>query len=94
MGDDGPVFRAMLKALEQKTGNMRTHMKKVWKKAEQAHAAQIEANDAYVGFMDALRDATASNANAVQPAIEHYFDKIAREILAYERQNTTNLQKI
>ncbi|TRX97704.1 hypothetical protein FHL15_001459 [Xylaria flabelliformis] len=93
MGDDGPVFRAMLKALEHKTGNMRTHMKKVLKKAEHAAATQAEANDAYVGFMDALRDATASNANAVQPAIEHYFDKIAREILAYERQNTNNLQK-
>jgi Arf-GAP/SH3 domain/ANK repeat/PH domain-containing protein len=26
--------------------------------------------------------------------LEHYFDKIAREILAYERQNTTNLQRI
>ncbi|KAF2968748.1 hypothetical protein GQX73_g4845 [Xylaria multiplex] len=94
VGDDGPVFRATIKALEQKTGNMRTHMKKVLKKAEQAHAAQTEANDAYKGFVDALREASASNANAVQPAIEHYFDKIAQEILVYEKQNTTNLQKI
>ncbi|TGJ80629.1 hypothetical protein E0Z10_g8127 [Xylaria hypoxylon] len=94
VGDDGPVFRATIKALEQKTGNMRTHMKKVLKKAEQAHAAQIEANDAYVGFVDALREASASNANAVQPAIEHYFDKIAQEILLYEKRNTNNLQKI
>ncbi|KAI0428795.1 hypothetical protein F5Y09DRAFT_312012 [Xylaria sp. FL1042] len=91
---DGPVFRATIKALEQKTGNMRTHMKKVLKKAEQAHAAQTEANDAYVAFTDALREASASNANAVQPAIEHYFDKIAQEILAYEKANTSNLQKI
>ncbi|KAI3323524.1 ArfGap-domain-containing protein [Xylariaceae sp. AK1471] len=94
VGDDGPVFRATIKALEQKTGNMRTHMKKVLKKAEQAYTAQTEANDAYVGFMDALREASATNANAVQPAIEHYFNKIAQEILAYERQNTANLQKI
>ncbi|KAI0200305.1 ArfGap-domain-containing protein [Astrocystis sublimbata] len=93
VGDDGPVFRAMLKALEHKTGNIKTHMKKVCKMADKAHAAQTEANIAYVGFIDALRDATTSNANAVQPAIEHYFDKIAREILAYERQNTVNLQK-
>ncbi|GAP83427.2 putative protein csx2 [Rosellinia necatrix] len=93
VGDDGPVFRATIKALEQKTGNMRTHMKKVLKKAEQAHAAQTEANDAYVAFLEALREASASNANAVQPAIEHYFDKIARDILAYEKQNTANLQK-
>lgn len=92
--DDGPVFRATMKALEQKTGNMRTQMKRMIKKAEAAHAAQIEANDAQVAFVESLRGASSTNANAVQPAIEHYFDKIAREILSYERQNTLNLQKI
>lgn len=92
--DDGPVFRATMKALEQKTGNMRTQMKRMIKKAEAAHNAQQEANDAFVAFIDALKEASATNANAVQPAIEHYFDKIAREILSYERQNTFNLHKI
>ena len=94
VNDDGPVFRATLKALEQKTGNMRAQMKKVMKRAENAHHAQIEANEAFLAFVDALREASSTNANAVQPAVEHYFDKIAREILAYERQNTTNLQRI
>lgn len=94
VSDDGPVFRATLKALEQKTGNMRIHMKRVLKKAEQAHTSQLEANEALVAFMDALREASTTNANAVQPALEHYFDKIAREILSYDRQNTANLQKI
>ncbi|KAM5351679.1 hypothetical protein ACJ41O_004402 [Fusarium nematophilum] len=94
VSDDGPVFRATLKALEQKTGNMRTQMKKVLKKAEHAHACQIEANDAFLAFVDSLREASSTNANAVQPALEHYFDKIAREILSFERQNTYNLQKI
>lgn len=92
--DDGPVFRATMKALEQKTGNMRTQMKRMIKKAEAAHSAQMEANDTFVAFVDALKEASNTNANAVQPAIEHYFDKIAREILVYERQNTFNLQKI
>jgi Arf-GAP/SH3 domain/ANK repeat/PH domain-containing protein len=92
--EDGPLFRATMKALEQKTGNMRQRMKKVLKKAEAAHLAQIECNDAISGFMDALREASSSNANAVQPALEHYFDKIAREILHYEKQNTVNLQRI
>lgn len=92
--EDGPLFRATMKALEQKTGSMRLRMKKVLKKAEAAHVAQIECNDAIAGFMDALREASSSNANAVQPALEHYFDKIAREILAYEKQNTINLQRI
>src|SRR5436190_21676926 len=32
--DDGPLFRATMKALEQKTGSMRTRMKKVLSKAE------------------------------------------------------------
>ncbi|KAK4105545.1 ArfGap-domain-containing protein [Parathielavia hyrcaniae] len=94
MSDDGPVFRATMKALEQKTGNMRMQMKRLIKRAEHVYQAQQEANDAFAAFMDALKDVSATNANAVQPAIEHYFDKIAREILSYERQNTVNLQKI
>lgn len=69
-------------------------MKRMIKKAEAAHNAQQEANDAAVAFIDALKEASSTNANAVQPAIEHYFDKIAREILSYERQNTFNLHKI
>lgn len=92
--EDSPLFRATMKALEQKTGSMRQRMKKVLRKAEAAHLAQIECNDAISGFMDALREAGSSNANAVQPALEHYFDKIAREILQYEKQNTINLQRI
>ena len=92
--DDGPLFRATMKALEQKTGNMRTRMKKVLRKAEAAQATQVECNDAVGAFMEALREAAASNANAVQPAIDHYFEKIAREILSYEKQNTITLQKL
>ena len=92
--EDGPLFRATMKALEQKTGNMRTRMKKVLRKAEAAQAAQGECNDAVGAFMDALREAAISNGSAVQPVLEHYFEKIARQILAYERQNTVNLQKI
>ncbi|KAL8706140.1 MAG: hypothetical protein Q9201_000775 [Fulgogasparrea decipioides] len=91
--EDGPLFRATMKALEQKTGNMRMRMKKVLRKAEAAQAAQVECNEAVSGFIEALREASASNANAVQPALEHYFEKIAKEILQYERQNTTQLQK-
>ena len=92
--EDGPLFRATMKSLEQKTGNMRARMKKVIKRAEAAHMAQMECNDAMSGFMEALREASSSNANAVQPALDHYFDKIAKEILFYEKQNTKNLQKI
>ena len=92
--EDGPLFRATMKALEQKTGNMRARMKKVLRKAEAAQTAQVECNSAVAAFMDALREASASNANAIQPALEHYFEKIASEILTYERQNTMHLQKL
>ena len=94
VADDGPVFRATIKALEQKTGNMRTQMKRLIKKAEMAQTTQVEANDAFLGFMEALKDVSSTHANAVRPAVEHYFDKIAREILTYERQNATNLQRM
>ncbi|KAI6358433.1 hypothetical protein MCOR25_007309 [Pyricularia grisea] len=92
--DDGPVFRATIKALEQKTGSMRTQMKRLIKKAEHAQTTQAEANEAFMAFVDALKEASATNTNAVQPAIDHYFDKIAREILFYERQNAANLQRM
>ena len=92
--EDGPLFRATMKALEQKTGNMRMRMKKVLRKAEAAQAAQVECNSAVQYFMDALKEATASNANAIQPALEHYFEKIAKQILQYEKLNTIHLQRL
>ncbi|KAH7401767.1 hypothetical protein DE146DRAFT_440859 [Phaeosphaeria sp. MPI-PUGE-AT-0046c] len=91
--EDGPLFRATMKSLEQKTGNMRTRWKKVLKRAESAHEAQVSCNNAMSDLIDALKEASSSNANAVQPAIDNYFDKIAKEILAYERINTVNIQK-
>ncbi|KAF2134117.1 ARF GTPase-like protein activator [Dothidotthia symphoricarpi CBS 119687] len=92
--DDGPLFRATMKSLEQKTGNMRMRWKKVLKRAEAAMEAQVQCNNSMKDLMDALKEASSSNANAVQPAIDHYFDKIAKEILTYERSNTTNIQKL
>jgi Arf-GAP/SH3 domain/ANK repeat/PH domain-containing protein len=91
--EDGPLFRATMKSLEQKTGNMRTRWKKVLKRAESAMEAQVNCNTAMSDLIDALKEASSSNANAVQPAIDNYFDKIAKEILAYERTNTSNIQR-
>ena len=92
--EDGPLFRATMKALEQKTGNMRMRMKKVLRKAEAAHIAQRDCNDAVTAFTEALREACKSNANAVQPALEHYFEQIARVILEYEKQNSRDLKRL
>ena len=92
--DDGPLFRATMKSMEHRTGSMRARWKKVLRRAETAVEAQATVNDSMAGLMEALRDASSSNSNAVQPAIEHYFDKIAKEILGYEKQNAINLQKM
>lgn len=92
--EDGPLFRATMKALEQKTGSMRAKIKKVLKKAEAAHQAQAVCNDAVEGFLTSLNEASTSNANAIQPALDHYFEKIARQILSYEQLNTVQLQKL
>ncbi|KAL1968470.1 hypothetical protein VTN77DRAFT_1680 [Rasamsonia byssochlamydoides] len=92
--EDGPLFRATMKALEQKTSSMRVKIKKVLKKAEAAHQAQVASNDAVEAFISALEDASSSNTNAIQPAMEHYFEKIARQILNYEQLNTSHLQKL
>lgn len=90
--EDGPLFRATMKALEQKTGSMRAKIKKVLKKAEAAQQAQSMSNDAVESFLTALNE--ASTSNAIQPALDHYFEKIARQILAYEQLNTIQLQKL
>ncbi|KAI9042219.1 putative ARF GTPase activator (Csx2) [Aspergillus affinis] len=92
--EDGPLFRATMKAMEQKTGNMRAKIKKVLKKAEAAQQAQTACNDASEAFLSALNDASTFNANAIQPALDHYFEKIARQILNYERLNTVQLQRL
>lgn len=94
LNEDGPLFRATMRSLEQKTGNMRIRMKRVLRTAEAAQAAQVMCNQTVIDFTQALREASTSNANAVQPALEHYFEKISKEILLYEKQNTINLQKL
>ncbi|KAL9054793.1 MAG: hypothetical protein Q9162_003916 [Coniocarpon cinnabarinum] len=92
--DDGPVFRATMKNLESKTGSVRQRMKKVLKKAEATREAQINNNACVSSFISALKDASETNSNAVQPALDHYFAKIAQEILQYERENSEALQKM
>ena len=92
--EDGPLFRATMRSLEQKTGNMRLRMKKVLRTAEAAESAQQACNQAVADFTEALKDASNSNEKAVRPALDHYFERIAKEILQYEKQNAINLQKL
>ncbi|KAB8336967.1 hypothetical protein FH972_021271 [Carpinus fangiana] len=90
--DDGPVFRSTMKQLEGRTGSMKIRMKNVIERAKTARETQAACNVAVANFMKALREASASNSNAVQPALDHYFEKIAAEILQYEERNVDNLQ--
>ncbi|KAJ5640400.1 hypothetical protein N7528_000025 [Penicillium herquei] len=92
--EDGPLFRATMKALEQKTGNMRAKIKKVLKKAEAAQQLQSTCNESMEAFLSSLNEASTSNGNAIQPALDHYFERIARQILTYEQLNTLQLQKL
>ena len=92
--EDGPLFRATMKSLEQKTGSMKTRMKKVLRRAEAAQQAQKECNEAMRSFQEALKEASSSSANALQPALEHYFDRIAKQILDYEERNANHLQRM
>ena len=69
--DDGPLFRATMKSLEQKTGNMRMRWKKVLKRAESAMDAQVSCNNSMSDLMDALKVVSSSIASAVQPSIDH-----------------------
>jgi Arf-GAP/SH3 domain/ANK repeat/PH domain-containing protein len=82
-----------MKSLEQKTGNMRVQMKKVLKKAEAAQQAQVECNQAMSAFLQALQEASGSNATAFKPALDHYFTNIAQRILKYEKENGALLQR-
>ena len=91
--EDGPLFRATMKSLEQKTGTMKIQIKKVLKKAEAAQQAQVECNQAMSDFLRALQEASTSNATAFKPALDHYFTNIAQQILRYEKGNSTLLQK-
>ena len=91
--EDGPVFRANMKQLEQRTGNMRAQVKKVLKKAEAAQQAQQESNEAVRQFLSALQEAASSHSAGIKPALEHYFSNIARRILKYEEENNTLLRR-
>jgi Arf-GAP/SH3 domain/ANK repeat/PH domain-containing protein len=93
LGDDGPLFRATIKGLEQKTAAMRAYVKKMLKRAEAAYASRVDANLHFIAFMDSLKETSSTNQKAVQPAIDHYFKTIAREIQAYETQNAMNLRE-
>lgn len=91
--EDGPVFRANMKSLEQKSGNLRTQVKKVLRKAEAAQHAQAESNECIRAFLSTLQEAANHNASSLKPALEHYFSNTAKHILQYEDENSMLLRR-
>ncbi|EPS35751.1 hypothetical protein H072_10758 [Dactylellina haptotyla CBS 200.50] len=94
IGDDGPLFRATMKEMESRTTILRQRMKKVLRRAEQAKSALGQWNDALSLFVDSLREVATNNTSGVKPALEDYFERSAKELLRFERQNESNLQKL
>ncbi|KAK6343925.1 hypothetical protein TWF696_007578 [Orbilia brochopaga] len=94
IGDDGPLFRATMKEMESRTTILRQRMKKVLRRAEQAKTALGQWNDALSLFVDSLREVASNNASGVKPALEDYFERSAKEILRFERQNEAHLQRL
>lgn len=93
LGEDGPLFRATLKSLEQKTTPLRTKMKKVLKRANDAREAQEACNAAMIALLEALREAcTQGSATGIKPALDHYFELSFQEIMSYEKQNYHHLK--
>ncbi|KAF3914693.1 hypothetical protein AA313_de0206164 [Arthrobotrys entomopaga] len=94
IGDDGPLFRATMKEMESRTTALRQRMKKVLRRAEQAKSALGQWNDALSLFVDSLREVASNNTSGVKPALEEYFERSAKELLRFERQNESHLQKL
>ncbi|KAF3916753.1 hypothetical protein ABW20_dc0107414 [Dactylellina cionopaga] len=94
IGDDGPLFRATMKEMESRTLVLRQRMKKVLRRAEQAKSALSQWNDALSLFVDSLREVASNNTSGVKPALEDYFEKSAKELLRFERQNEAHLQRL
>ncbi|KAK6538305.1 hypothetical protein TWF694_011186 [Orbilia ellipsospora] len=94
IGDDGPLFRATMKEMESRTTALRARMKKVLRRAEQAKSALGQWNDALSLFVDSLREVASNNTSGVKPALEEYFERSAKELLRFERQNEAHLQKL
>lgn len=91
---DGPLFRATIKTMEERTGSIKARWKKVLRRAEAALEAKRISTDSTAGLIEALREVSSSTSSAIQPAMEHYFDKIAKEVLSNERADSHNLQKM
>ncbi|KAF3904072.1 hypothetical protein ABW21_db0202960 [Orbilia brochopaga] len=80
--------------MESRTTLLRQRMKKVLRRAEQAKSALGQWNDALSLFVDSLREVASNNASGVKPALEDYFERSAKEILRFERQNEAHLQRL
>jgi Arf-GAP/SH3 domain/ANK repeat/PH domain-containing protein len=93
--EDGPLFRATIASLEKKTGNLKTKVKRVYKKAALVHERQLALAEAQREFTHALHDAAASEFPAFRPIVYNYFERVTTAypaLVDFNRQSAIDMQ--
>ncbi|CCJ29397.1 unnamed protein product [Pneumocystis jirovecii] len=92
--NDGPLFRAIITALEKKTSVFGYRIKKVIKRAIELYDSQIAKNEANRRFMSALRKAAESNPTALKPVLILYLETANQQLQSFEYNNAIQLQSL
>ncbi|KAG5513941.1 hypothetical protein PMAC_000563 [Pneumocystis sp. 'macacae'] len=92
--NDGPLFRAIITALEKKTSVFGYRIKKVIKRAIELYESQVAKNEANRRFMNALRKAAESNPTALKPVLILYLETANQQLQNFEYNNAIQLQSL
>ncbi|KTW31409.1 hypothetical protein T552_00053 [Pneumocystis carinii B80] len=92
--NDGPLFRAMITALEKKTTVFRYRIKKLIKRAVDLYDSQITKNEANRRFMSALKKISESNPVAMKPVLKLYMEAAIQQLQSFEYNNALQLQRL
>ncbi|EMR08875.1 hypothetical protein PNEG_02660 [Pneumocystis murina B123] len=92
--NDGPLFRAIITALEKKTTVFRYRIKKLIKRAVDLYDSQITKNDANRRFMNTLKKVSESNPIAMKPVLKLYLEAANQQLQSFEYNNALQLQRL
>ncbi|KAG4302816.1 hypothetical protein PCK1_000976 [Pneumocystis canis] len=92
--NDGPLFRAIITALEKKTFIFRYRIKKVIKRANELYDCLVAKNEANRKFMSALRKVSESNPIALRPVLILYLETANQQLQSFEYNNALQLQSL
>jgi hypothetical protein len=85
--DDGPLFRAHLKEMEERANDLRRSLKGLVKSGEGVLSAMRMLDDAEYTFDRSLRDLASTNGNAIQSLNSEYYD-MARKVQGFARKES------